>query len=235
MDDAIAGAAVAAGYLLMDRFAAVSSGNVTQIRVKCTGAGSVKVALYTDVSGSPGSLIVANNAGVSVVAGWNVISLPTPTPVTAGTYYWIAYNSSAACVGPTVVPGASILYRALAYSSDFPASAGTGFTTAADYHSLVAGWGISEPLIPPSLFSPGESIIFKWSAVNGATKYWLQVNTSADFTGTNIINAEVGNVVELEVSGFTLGITYYWRVKAGNAAGWTAWSSVRSVVASAVP
>jgi hypothetical protein len=85
------------------------------------------------------------------------------------------------------------------------------------------------------LLSPGEVIIFKWSAATGATKYWLQVNTGADFTGTNMFNAELGNVVEQEVSGFSLGATYYWRVKAGNAAGWSAWSSVRSVVANAVP
>jgi len=339
MDDATATAAAGASYILMDRFAAVSSGNLSQIRVKCTGAGSVKVALYADSSGNPGSLLVANNAGASVTSGWNTINLSSSPSITSGTYYWIAFNSLLACVGYAPVTDGAILYRAFDYSNDFPASAGTGFTTSPSYHCLTAGWGTvvitaptvtnstgasnitstsarlngevtstgnaptsvtvywgttdggttpsswannvplgtkpagtfytaissltasttyyyrcyaqnsagddwadstasfttSAPPSPPSLLSPGEVIIFKWSAATGATKYWLQVNTGADFTGTNMFNAELGNVLEQEVSGFSLGATYYWRVKAGNAAGWSTWSSVRSVVANAVP
>jgi parallel beta-helix repeat protein len=139
-DDAVSTGAAGANYLLMDSFAAVASGNVIQIRVKCTTAGSVKVALYTDISGSPGTLINANNTGTVVSPGWNNITIPS-TAVIMGTNYWIAYNSSSTCVGYTPFPGGAILYRSFAYSTDFPASAGTGFTNAANYHSLIAGWG----------------------------------------------------------------------------------------------
>jgi len=236
-DDAVAIGPVGASYLLMDRFAAVAMGNVTQIRVKCTTAGSVKVALYTDSTGSPGTLINANNTGASVIAGWNNISIPS-TAVTLGTNYWIAFNSSVNCVGNSAFTGGALLYRAFGYSTDFPASAGTGFTNYPGYHSLVAGWGVvTPPTLPdaPSLLSPGTAITFKWGASTGATTYWLQVNTASDFTGTNLFNAEVGNVTSQEVTGLSLGTAYYWRVKAGNSGGWSPWSSVRSVVSSTVP
>jgi len=91
------------------------------------------------------------------------------------------------------------------------------------------------PPEPPTLVSPGTTITFKWNASSGATNYHLQVNTNPTFTETSLFDAEVGDVTSLGVTGLTLGTTYYWRVKAGNAWGWSDWSSVRSVIASEVP
>jgi len=236
-NDAVATGYAAANYLLLDRFAAIASGTVSQIRVKCTTSGNVKVALYTDNEGSPGTLINANNTGASVVAGWNNISLPA-TGVTSGTFYWIAYNSSPACVGYMPFPGGAILYRVFSYSNDFPASAGTGFTNSPGYHSIIAGWGDFTPPTPPgspSLLSPGTAITFKWGSSTSATTYWLQVNTASDFTGTDMFDAEVGNITTQEVTGLSLGTAYYWRVKAGNSGGWSSWSGVRSIVSILVP
>ena len=94
----------------------------------------------------------------------------------------------------------------------------------------------TEPPNAPTLVSPGTSITFKWNASTGATKYQLQVNTTSDFSGTDAFNAEVGDVTTYEVTGLTTGTTYYWRVKAGNAAGWSDWSSpTKSVLPSQVP
>ncbi len=91
------------------------------------------------------------------------------------------------------------------------------------------------PPNPPTPVSPGTAITFKWSTSSGATNYHLQVNTNSSFTGTSMFDGEVGNVTSKEVTGLTLGTTYYWRVKAGNTGGWSDWSSVRSVFASEVP
>ena len=87
----------------------------------------------------------------------------------------------------------------------------------------------------PALLSPGETVTFKWGTAARATKYQLQVNTQDDFNGTDLFNAEVGNVTEQEVNGLSLGTTYYWRVQAGNTTGWGNWSVKRSVVTDAVP
>ncbi|MFC1903249.1 FG-GAP-like repeat-containing protein, partial [Chloroflexota bacterium] len=87
------------------------------------------------------------------------------------------------------------------------------------------------PPEPPTLLSPGTTIHFEWNASSGATKYWLQVMTlNSSLMVTSIFDAELGNVTSQKVDGLTLGTTYYWRIKAGNDAGWGAWSSVRSVV-----
>ena len=119
----------------------------------------------------------------------------------------------------------------------FPNPAGTGFGSAV-VTRFMAGYGTTTPTLPPDVptpISPGTAITFKWSASTGATKYWLQVNTSAEFTGANMFNAEVGNVTSQEVTGLSLGTSYYWRVKAGNNTGWSNWSTVRSVLVNTVP
>jgi hypothetical protein len=106
------------------------------------------------------------------------------------------------------------------------------------YNGLVAGWGLVIPPTPPSpptLVSPGTTITFTWSAATGATKYYLEVNTSGDFTGTVIWAGEVGNVTSKEILGLSLGTKYYWRVKAGNDGGWSAWSYIWTIIADQSP
>ena len=57
-----------------------------------------------------------------------------------------------------------------------------------------------------------------WGAVTGATQYFLDVSTNANFstfqTGYN--NQNVGNVTTLNITGLTANITYYYRVRASN-------------------
>ena len=180
-DDATATATAGGNYIVLDRWAAVASGNVTQIRVKCTTTGNVKVAMYTDSAGNPGTLINANNTGAPVVVGWNTITLP-PTAVTSGQNYWLAYNSSANCVGDIASPGGILKYGALGYGSNFPASPGT-LATAGNLHSLSAGWGMTGatvPLVINTTSLPDGTVNSAYSqtllASGGATPYtWLVV------------------------------------------------------------
>jgi hypothetical protein len=146
-DDAAVAGANSGYHLILDRYAAVNTGNVTQIRVKCTTAGNVKVALYADDALSPGVMLNANNGGTSVVAGWNNISLPS-TAVIAGKYYWIAYLSSTPCVGYTSDTGDNYMQcYDIGYSSNLETwtvrnlelSVGSG-ENYYDKHSLTAGW-----------------------------------------------------------------------------------------------
>jgi hypothetical protein len=132
---------------------------------------------------------------------------------------------------------ATFYYRGLEFSSSFPNPAGTGFANPSAT-GILQGWGTCAPPLPPdapSLLSPGASITFKWGTAARANKYWLQVNTASDFSGTNLFNSELGNITEQEVTGLSLGTTYYFRVKAGNDGGWGSWSSTRSVVVNSVP
>lgn len=81
----------------MCRFTARRSGTVNEFRIKCTDIGNVKVAIYADSDGAPGSLLNAVNASTPVVGGWNSIVFPT-TGLRIGNAYWLAFNSSARIV-----------------------------------------------------------------------------------------------------------------------------------------
>jgi len=73
-----------------------------------------------------------------------------------------------------------------------------------------------------------------WSAVTGATTYYLDVNTNSSFTGTWILNNQnVGNVTTYSVSGLSCNTTYYYRVRAANSCGTSANSNVISVTTAA--
>jgi alpha-tubulin suppressor-like RCC1 family protein len=109
-----------------------------------------------------------------------------------------------------------------------------------------AGWGNASTMrtfnngtavtIPaaPSLMSPadgatvaGTSVTFQWSASSGATNYWLVVQKSSD--NTTLINKAVGNVTSDVEGGFPNdGTAYKWMLAAGNSAGWSSVSTVRT-------
>jgi uncharacterized protein (TIGR02145 family) len=75
-----------------------------------------------------------------------------------------------------------------------------------------------------------------WSAVTGATTYYLDVNTNSSFTGTWILNNQnVGNGTSYVVTGLTCGTTYYYRVRAANSCGTSANSNVITVTTAACP
>ena len=87
--------------------------------------------------------------------------------------------------------------------------------------------------IPPSLYQPqnGEIITdntpyFDWSDVDGAVKYWLQVDNNSNFSSPEINDSSITSSNYTATSPFPDG-TYYWRVKARNSAGlWGNWSSI---------
>lgn len=130
----------------------------------------------------------------------------------------------------------AMAYKQVAYSGfSFPNPAGTGLATGS-YFSIAQGWGTPPPIpLATTFITPGTALNFKWGAVDRATNYHLQVNTLPAFNGTDIFNAEIGNITVREVSGLMPGTIYYWRVKAGNATGWSGWSTTGSILAGTVP
>jgi hypothetical protein len=85
----------------------------------------------------------------------------------------------------------------------------------------------------PTLGSPANnaaldstSVNFQWSAVTGATRYQLEVIRVSD--GFLFKNVELGNTTSASQSGFPNdGTEYRWRVRAGNAHAWGAWTAYR--------
>lgn len=94
-----------ANYLFATQYTMPTSGYVTSMSLYIVGPGNVKVAIYADNGGSPGPLVVANNAATAMVVNrWNTVALPT-TFLGAGVYWVGAVYSAANMVFyATVVP-----------------------------------------------------------------------------------------------------------------------------------
>lgn len=71
------------------RFQAITSGRITEFKVKFNVSGQCKVAIYADSSSYPGARLSYNDTAQNVSSGWNTLSIPE-LDVTSGTYYWLA-------------------------------------------------------------------------------------------------------------------------------------------------
>ena len=70
-----------------------------------------------------------------------------------------------------------------------------------------------------------KSPAFIWKAAAGAAKYGLQVATSNSFAQAAIFSS-LSDLTDtsLVILGLAPGVTYFWRAKAGNEAGYSAWN-----------
>jgi hypothetical protein len=215
--------------LTLDKWIDESSGTLTRLRVKAGDGSNIKVVLYADNGGEPGDLLNAHDTGTTVIAGiWNTVRIPS-TPVVVGTAYWLGFISEGICMGYVAGSGTMRYKTNVSYCGYvIPNLAGTGFISLTGYYHQAAGWGTPPPIpLATAFITPVTVVTFKWGAVDSEYKYHLQLNTSSEFSGTDLFNREVGHVTLQEVIDPSLGTTYYWRVKAGNDAGWGSWSSTR--------
>ncbi len=116
----------------------------------------------------------------------------------------------------------------------FPQSPNHGFG-----HGLIDAYAAVSSVInevvpsPPVLISPanmavvsGNTVNFKWNPSQGATKYSIRVIRAED--NTTLLNRNIGNNTSFSHGGFSgVGEQYRWQVRAGNSAGWSAFSTAR--------
>ncbi|RKX29852.1 MAG: hypothetical protein DRP46_06595, partial [Candidatus Zixiibacteriota bacterium] len=82
----------------------------------------------------------------------------------------------------------------------------------------------------PAASAPGNGadnlvlpVTISWSSVGDATNYRLQVDDTSDFASPIVDQTMSGTTYS--PSGLDDGVTYYWRVSAGNDCGWSAMST----------
>jgi hypothetical protein len=109
-----------ANYIMATKYTLSEAGTVTQVSTYTVHAGHVKVAIYADNSGAPGSLLVANNSPTTVTVGdWTTIDI-APTSLSAGTY-WIAFNEDVNAMRLYKSGGTrQAAYRAYSFASNMP-------------------------------------------------------------------------------------------------------------------
>ena len=99
-------------------------------------------------------------------------------------------------------------------------------------HAVLFEHMIDNTALPsaPALSSPSDNatnvstdITLLWSSSTAATSYQVQVSTLPDFS-TTLVNQSGLTSTSYQVIGLSSSTTYYWRVRAKNAAGPSAWS-----------
>ena len=117
----------AASYVLYHQFTALYNASVYYISVYCLVDSNVRVAIYTNDSDKPKTLLVESASTAITKTGWRNIYFASPYPVVQGTIYWLASNCQTN--GGASYSGGSGLPRycnqSHAYGA-FPASASGG-------------------------------------------------------------------------------------------------------------
>jgi hypothetical protein len=135
-------------YLVLNKFKAVNSGTMETFKIKATGNGNVKVAVYSDNNDYPGTLLSKVDTSTSVFAGWNDIKIP-PITIEKDSYYWLAFNLGGANVVSYQQGSEPHIYKYVPYDTfTFPSNIGTGFDRVYGTGHL-AGWA-SAPPAPPT-------------------------------------------------------------------------------------
>jgi|GEM_PF-1700705 len=101
--------------------------------------------------------------------------------------------------------------------------------------TLLTGFGIASAQVPaaPGLTAPADeasrvqSATFTWGAVSGATSYHIQVSGAYNF-GTTVVNDSSLAGPTFVSPVFNPRTVYFWRVRAKNASGVSAWSAIRT-------
>lgn len=81
------------------KYTADSSFTATNVHIKMYDAfssGHFKVAIYSDNSGTPGSMLGTTNEYTSLAVGWNTLDLSSNVELTSGTSYWLVEWGDAA-------------------------------------------------------------------------------------------------------------------------------------------
>lgn len=193
-------------YFCPTKFTASTTGTCSEVRIKVSGNGNVKVAIYADSAGEPGARLAKQDTPAAVTTGWNTIALEASCSLTINTVYWLAFiTDTDSIVGYDTHAAVALRYRAETYSTfTFPDPAGSGFSSITDRTTFIAGWGttvqtITVPLLTetitlyaPTLTYPhARRIVYVEGSLAGAAEQIVRVNAAEN--GFEFVPSEIEN------------------------------------------
>jgi hypothetical protein len=188
-------------YIVMTKWAAVATGDVTEMkfRVPASTAGNVTIGIYADSSGSPAALLGQKEVSVSSGASRVItVALDSPIPVTNGVYYWIAFNSSNTVVRANYQT-ATRKYKAYSYGA-LPDPAGSDYADDTTFCDVTAGWGTTGQLQYGSATLSGTGTLAAAAKVTHTAKATLSGIGSLSAAGT-IVGAAITGSATLSGTG----------------------------------
>ena len=139
-DDATGTGVNIPNYVMLSQAQAIETGTLNSIRVKAGYTGNAMVAIYSNVSGSPSSLL-ASSGSTALSVGWNTIAIGGSLAITKDAYYWLGYNSDQYCVWYIEETGRPQAYKSATYSGFTWPNPITGYGVDSGYRHFVAAWG----------------------------------------------------------------------------------------------
>ena len=200
--------------LHLAKFVAEATGSITTIRLNAAGHVNVKVGIYEDSSGQPGTLL-SSVASTPVAPGWNDIPID-PTFVTAGKPYWLAFNSDYALRVCYSLTEGVFRYADLTYSQDFPGDL-SGMTSVGPDNVLLhlAGWGTVQP-VANDVYTVGDhGMVYYYDGNDVDNGTWVQVppwatgNDRWGVWGSSSLNPATGLANDIFLVGESGEILHY--------------------------
>jgi hypothetical protein len=197
-------------YIYRIKYTDINADSPDSVRVHIQKGG-------VDIAGSPFAMACASgDYALGVTCACTKSGLEAGTDYT---YYFVAQDDQgnpAAPTAPIDAPDATITYRV--------------------YLPLImknAGPPVGVPVLDAIANPDGDyQYTVSWTAVELATRYTLQEDDNAAFSSPATVYA--GSSLSTSVSVSAIG-TYYYRVKASNAFGESAWSNTQSVIVTVTP
>lgn len=237
------------GTMSASQYNSGTGGTVSTLRVYFPAVDTapnnhVKVAIYSDSSGAPGTRLSSATAPSTTVtaATWTNVSLGQSVTLTPNTNYWLVFNVDGANTTYGYSNGAAgaAKYIAMTYSSNFPSSFGTPTSSGSAEYTVYAPYtSVSDTSQTKSavsvdsnnnvLFKPNwdSSSAFKIQRASGTDMF--VADTANDYVGTDnlVINGSFDSNYRLTVGG-AANITGNLNVGTVSGAGLTDCSSTNS-------
>lgn len=175
----------------------------------------------------------ATNQSTSLLFSWNAAA--------NADHYWLQISTSSSfstiVIGDSTITSTSHQVNYLSNGTQYywrvkamNSSGESGWSTVWDFTTASA----QSPPATPSLLSPSNGATnqptnptLSWSAVTGADHYSIQVATDSRFSNMVYTNYTLINT-SVQLTGLAYETTYYWQVRAENAAGNSSWAGAWS-------